>query len=165
MPVLQSWTINGGTNLEGVQRSIVRSIRVVFDTPVHIEPGGVALRLVNEDLGELPTFALATIDGGFTWDITFEGANTENANGLMTGIYRVVLDGTKILPALGAFHVLPGDGNGNRTVQSVPDAAGVVLNSELGQAAFKPWADFDADGVITAADVEKIRVGSSVPAY
>lgn len=159
-------TINGGTNLEGPQRSIVRSLRLVFDSKVYLDPGAIELRLNKSNLGELPEYAYTTPDDGLTWDIAFNGPHTENAGSLKKGIYQVVADmGSNIKQVLGTFHVLPGDLNGNGSVQSSPDAANFVMNSHLGQSAFQPAFDFDADGVLTSDDAAKIVVGASVPAY
>ena len=73
----------------------IRKARITWDAPVNFTPD--AIRFVKADVGDLLipyTFEEFTINNRTQVDLTFTGSLV-NANGLVDGTYRVLVDGTK----------------------------------------------------------------------
>jgi hypothetical protein len=110
-PKVLSITINGGTpSLPATQRSRIANLTVVFDQPVALDAGAMALALHTHNVilngqslpngfGSLPTDLAITTTDNITWTVKFSG-NTDNGadglNSIRDGLYDFTIDADKV---------------------------------------------------------------------
>jgi Bacterial Ig domain/IPT/TIG domain len=155
-PRVTSIVFNDGS----VQRSLIRSITVTFDTLVTLDPGAFSLVRAG---GIVPTLTRqVTQVGGVTQVVlTFRGTGTQFGS-LADGNWTLKVVRTRVHradyrpaimeePAVTAFHRLFGDADGDRDVEAedqIAFEAAVGQTDGLSLATF----DFDRDGNVDAAD-------------
>jgi hypothetical protein len=187
-PSIQAVQVNDGTSN---QRSMVRSLKVTFNTQVTFT-GTVAsaFTLARIGGGAVGGFtATATVVNGQTVVTLngFTGAETQNGS-LADGRYTLRVLANRVSTLFGQ---LDGDGNGtpgddyvlagnttNKLFRLFGDANGdgtvnafdysqfrSAYGSSTGQSAYVDWLDVNGDGVINAFDFGQLRsrFGSSVP--
>ena len=160
-PQVQSVVINDGS----IQRSIIRSITITFDTLVTVDNG--AFTLVRGDgLSPAKTRTVTTVNGESAVTLTFSGSGTAYGS-LGDGIWTLKVlrsrihradDRTVVMDAdyASTFHRFFGDSDGDRDVDDTDQAA---FNSAFGHtdAASLATFDFDHDGDVDAADRNKFN--------
>jgi hypothetical protein len=181
-PALTGTIINGGTpellNLPTAyanQRSMVKSVKLTFDSPVTLATGAVSLAVHPNPLVSNPTLpgdlVVRNASGGTglatDWIITFAGANVIGGS-IADGEYDLTINPNLVINATGqhlatqpstfTFYRLLGDADGNRTVNTLDIAA---IRREAGTTAASPnylWL-FDADwnGTINTTDIIELR--------
>lgn len=169
-PVLQQIRVNDGS----AQRSIVKSVSLVFDQPVVLANGAMTMVRLNSggsgsNYNTPPTNASSalsaptTSDGGVTWTYKFVVGDpymenfADSSGSLMDGIYTVSVDRTKVTAANGmpvalsgnlslTFHRLFGDSDGNKSVNLADYAAFRLVFQPGGGETMAEGAAFDYNG-------------------
>jgi hypothetical protein len=160
-------TPNGDNPLAGDQRSRVTSLRLAFSAPVHLADGAISLKLhpnvtitksavvtPNQFVGALPAFLkVRPVDGGLTWDVTFEG-NLDAGGSIKEGVYDVCLkDGSGAEPVLSTFHRLFGELTGNGQVNTDDsNLFALAADSVSTDPNYRADCDLAGDGTINSSD-------------
>jgi hypothetical protein len=169
-PQISSVVIDDGT----AQRSLVRSLTVTFNEPVNL-PGTPTTAFQLTRTGPTPptgdvTMALDSFTGQTTAKFSFSGSFTEFGS-LVDGLYTLTIFGNQITDSAGQpldgdnnpgtvggdyvlnLHRLFGDGDGNRTVNSVDFAALRTFFGLPGGSMF----DFNNDTITDSNDFAAFR--------
>jgi rhamnogalacturonan endolyase len=154
-PVVQSSSVNGG----GIQRSMVNSLVVTFNTVVSLGAGALSLSVRLPDGGSAPvSFTLSNPStDGRTYLLSFAGTS------LPDGIYDLTLHAAAITSPAGAamlndqlytFHRLFADVDGNAAID-IADLGtfATFYNAAAGDPGYLWYLDNGADGHIDVADL------------
>ncbi len=159
-PVVESVTVDDGSG----QRSMVRTITVVFDAPVTL--GADAITITDESGAAVDVTVTNESGDRMTYVATVTDDNLLGGS-LADGHYRltVAADGVAGPGAMAMtddhvveFHRLFGDVDGDRDVDR-GDYIQIrnTLGLSEGQAGFRSEYDYDADGTVDILDVVQIR--------
>ena len=155
---ISSFTVNDGS----LQRSMVRTVTLTFNTPVTLD--GTALSLTNATTSTALTFTASSPDGGTTYVITpTSGINSagslSDANYSLvvnpSGVHSVASPSTTMTSqtVTEKFYRLFGDANGDGTVNLVDYRAFVSSYLKTtGQSGFNSVFDTNNDGTINLID-------------
>ncbi|MDB5357081.1 MAG: tandem-95 repeat protein [Phycisphaerales bacterium] len=160
-PTLLSTQIDDGNH----QRSLVRSLKFTFSSPVTLAAGAITLALLNTggsgtNDGSAPTNASIALgtptspDGGLSWVVPIVTTSTFSALGsLIDGIYTATVHASLVTDVLNrqltggdqtkTFHRLYGDINGDKRISNADFAFfSNTYNASFGQANYNPYFDF-----------------------
>lgn len=154
----------------GIQRSNVTFVQVLFDRAVTFDPTAFDLR--NSDSGASVALSPQSenVAGGFQVTFRFQGSQVRGPGALVDGNYQFSVDGSKIRDSQGlkvgsssmqSFHTLFGDvadSTGNpRPDQRVTREDFSVFRDVLRGGSYDARLDFDGDGAVTGADFGQAR--------
>jgi hypothetical protein len=169
-PRLVGTQVNDGS----VQRSMVRSFTLTFDTSVILGPGALTLLRLNTggsglNDGSNPTDVSAGVtaspsNNSKTWVVSFGGGSF----GLSDGIYTLMVHANAVTDTANnslaggdrsfSFHRLFGDIDGNKSVNSADYfQLKAAFGSVIGRSTFNSGFDFDGNGRINSADYFKFK--------
>lgn len=177
-PVLLSTIVNGADpellNLESPytqQRSMVRSVQLIFSAPVILSSSAISLAL-HDGVGVLPETAVIANSTGGTgldaiWNVKFAGASVQGGS-IADGEYDLSINPNEVTDTAGqhlvaappayTFYRLLGDSNGDRTVNTIDI---VNIRRETGTTSTAPdylWLfDTDWNGTVNLIDVINFR--------
>jgi VCBS repeat-containing protein len=163
------------------QRSMVRSAKVTFDSPVVLAPGAFSLVGVSPLGGAISVTVDTALDAtGKVVTLTFRQGNglLLIGNSLVDGKYTLTINGAKITDAVSGqpadvdgdgtpggtstitFHRFFGDINGDGTV-----SASDFIQFRQFFGGVNPYFDYDGDGGVAASDFNqfRLRFGGSIP--
>jgi hypothetical protein len=177
VPLVQSRIIDDGSG----QRSMVRTLRVVFDGAVTFVGAPAAAFTLTRTGGGAAGFtvATATVSGVTVATLTVTGAETLNGS-LVDGRYTLTVLGNQVQNATG---LLDGDGNGTPGGDNVSqlhryygDVNGdgtvngldfgpfrTAFGTSVGNPAYLDYLDFNNDGAINGLDFGPFRDRFGIP--
>jgi hypothetical protein len=145
-------TVVGGTGSLGTgvlgssQRSMVDSIIYTFATALTVAPT-VTVTVHSGQTGTVPTVAVVSPDGGFTWVVTFSGSGTSGQS-IGDGVYDVTFT-AGATTRTDTFWRLFGDLQGTKTVNTIDRGKfNLAFGTSLGAANYQVAFDDTDSGTI-----------------
>ena len=158
-PTVTKVQVNDGS----AQRSRVRSVTVTLSSLIaqnSIQPGAFSLVDAEGDVFGVSVTSFSVVGRQPIITLGFTGAGVGGDGALPDGSYSLRVDRNKIpidspapIAEIARFKTLFGDLNGDGRVDgSEVSAAAHAINSSVGDAEYRWYLDFDADGRITGQD-------------